>query len=340
MSTDLIEAAVIEQSMVTLALEADPTVNPLTLQTGTTALGPSPETSESSHQRRDVKTSILHANEELYQEQLKAKGGKEDMWQGGDLYYPNPPKIAHDVVIEDISGRERDFTLDNSGFFLAKHQFKSVVTTEDLGDTDKIKTQYYPELEEWLKKVTGASRVCIFDHAARISTSTFQYNEFKKDPEAKKAPPQPALFSAHLDYSSWHSGNLLHRYLPDETERLLHGRFMILNVWRPIKTVYKDPLGIAAAFSVAPTDLVTRQARIFKDINEALSLKYSPAHKWYYKFAQQPDEVLVFKQFDNYGKTRGCPHAAFKDEEFVDREGRESIEVRALCFWPDFYDDK
>jgi hypothetical protein len=36
-------------------------------------------------QRRDLKTSIPHADEELYQKQLAEKGGKEDMWQGGDM---------------------------------------------------------------------------------------------------------------------------------------------------------------------------------------------------------------------------------------------------------------
>lgn len=55
------------------------------------------------------------------------------------------------MTIEDIGGREQGFTLDNSGFFLGKHVFDSVVTTEDLSDTDKI-TQYYQEMEEWLKE--------------------------------------------------------------------------------------------------------------------------------------------------------------------------------------------
>lgn len=68
-----------------------------------------------------------------------------------------------------------------------------------------------------------------------------------------------------------------------------------------------------------------------------MGLKYSPKHRWHYKFAQQPDEVLVFKQFDNYGRVRACPHSAFEDEEFEDGEARESIEVRAILFWPDFH---
>lgn len=34
---------------------------------------------------------------------------------------------------------------------------------------------------------------------------------------------------------------------------------------------------------------------------------------------------------------RACPHSAFEDEEFEDGEVRESIEVRAMHFWPDFH---
>lgn len=77
MSTELIEASVIEQSMIALALEAVPAINPLTLETPPLVLNSPPETNKSSYQQRDPKTSILHADEELYQKQLEAKGGKE-----------------------------------------------------------------------------------------------------------------------------------------------------------------------------------------------------------------------------------------------------------------------
>lgn len=58
-------------------------------------------------------------------------------------------------------------------------------------------------------------------------------------------------------------------------------------------------------------------------------------HKWYYKFGQAADEVLVFKQWDNIGSVRACPHSAFIDQEYEDADPRESIEVRAILLWPD-----
>jgi hypothetical protein len=67
-------------------------------------------------------------------------------------YYPNPPKIAVDVTIEDIGGRESEFTLENNGFMLGKQQTKVLLKTEDLLNDEKIKNEYYPEMEQWLKE--------------------------------------------------------------------------------------------------------------------------------------------------------------------------------------------
>jgi hypothetical protein len=68
-------------------------------------------------------------------------------------YYPNPPKMAVDVTVHDIGGREKEFTLEKNGFMLAKQQTKVMLTTDDLRDADKIKSLYYPEMAEFLKKV-------------------------------------------------------------------------------------------------------------------------------------------------------------------------------------------
>jgi hypothetical protein len=99
--------------------------------------------------------------------------------------------------------------------------------------------------------------------------------------------------------------------------------------------VYKHPFGIADASIVPSEDLVVRANRWGKEIRESMGIIPNPQHQWYYKFAQQPDEVLIFKQYDNHGKARACPHSAFIDEEYEDAEPRESIELRAILLWPD-----
>jgi len=128
---------------------------------------------------------------------------------------------------------------------------------------------------------------------------------------------------------------VLHNHFPEECEDLMHGRYMIVNAWRPIKTVYKHPFGVADASTVPSKDLVVRANRWFKEIRESMGIIANPQHQWYYKFAQKPEEMLLFKQYDNHGKARACPHSAFIDPEHEDSYPRESIEIRAILLWPD-----
>jgi hypothetical protein len=65
-----------------------------------------------------------------------------------------------------------------------------------------------------------------------------------------------------------------------------------------------------------------------------MGIVHNPKHQWYYKFGQQADEVLIFKQSDNHGSARICAHSAFKDKEYENADARESIELRVLLLWP------
>lgn len=67
------------------------------------------------------------------------------------------------VVVHDARGKEELFSLDKSGFKYLNH------VSEEKGflDEDLITSRYYKEVEELLKKETGASRVVVFDHAVR-----------------------------------------------------------------------------------------------------------------------------------------------------------------------------
>jgi hypothetical protein len=56
--------------------------------------------------------------------------------------------------------------------------------------------------------------------------------------------------------------------------------------------------------------------------------------RWLYKSGMTPDEVLLIKCFDSKldGRARRVPHTAFEVPGTEDKEGRESIEIRALVF--------
>lgn len=52
-----------------------------------------------------------------------------------------------DVVVQDIRGREDQFSLDKNGFQIFRHESQEKVFTDD----DHIKSVYYPETEQLLK---------------------------------------------------------------------------------------------------------------------------------------------------------------------------------------------
>ncbi|KAJ3526993.1 hypothetical protein NMY22_g9948 [Coprinellus aureogranulatus] len=72
----------------------------------------------------------------------------------------NIKKEPHDVVIENVRGKEDQYTLDNAGFQFLKAPPKHRSFEND----EAIQNEYYPESIELIKQVTGASRVVIFDH--------------------------------------------------------------------------------------------------------------------------------------------------------------------------------
>ena len=68
---------------------------------------------------------------------------------------------ARSVVIENIRGKEDSVSLDTVGFQIYKHTPKHTT----FGNDEEIRCAYYPESIELIKKLTGASRVEVFDHS-------------------------------------------------------------------------------------------------------------------------------------------------------------------------------
>lgn len=65
------------------------------------------------------------------------------------------------VVIENVRGKEDTISLDTAGFQFYKHTSKHTTFDND----EEIYREYYPESIELIKKLTGASRVELFDHS-------------------------------------------------------------------------------------------------------------------------------------------------------------------------------
>lgn len=65
------------------------------------------------------------------------------------------------VVIENLRGKEDSVSLDTAGFQFYKHASKHTTFDND----EEIRSEYYPESTELIKKLTGASRVELFDYS-------------------------------------------------------------------------------------------------------------------------------------------------------------------------------
>ncbi|KAI1379883.1 hypothetical protein F4677DRAFT_442079 [Hypoxylon crocopeplum] len=241
------------------------------------------------------------------------------------------PISPHAVHITDVTGKEAEYTLDKNGFQYHRH----VAQEKDFLDEDHIKAVYYPETEQLLKDVTGASKIFIFDHTIRRQAAD---SRASTDPERKKLLRGP-VNRVHIDQTYQASLSRVPHHLPaEEASELLKGRVQIINVWRPIRPVLRDPLAVADASSVSEDDLVAIPLIYPNRRGETFSVRHSDRHRWYYKKGLAPDEVLLIKCFDSKtdGRARRVPHTAFVDPKTGDDvPSRESIEVRCLVFHPD-----
>jgi hypothetical protein len=76
---------------------------------------------------------------------------------------------TNDITIHDFRGKEEDFTLEQQGF--AVRSLRSKLEPDEFLDDDKVKSVYYDELKELVKRELGAKRVEVLEHGARTALS-------------------------------------------------------------------------------------------------------------------------------------------------------------------------
>ncbi len=234
-------------------------------------------------------------------------------------------------------GNYRDFTIDvNDGRPLAaklsldRQAFKLVphdTKVRDFLDPQEVKTTYYKEVEELLKRETGASKVVIFDHTVRAA-----------DRAVERGLRTPVR-SVHCDYTDKSGPQRMRDLLPaDEAELRLKKRFAEYNVWRNIapQPVEMSPLGLVDSESLAPRDLAVCDLVYADRTGEIYQGVYNPDHRWYYFPKMRRDEAVLIKCFDSMkdGRARFSLHSAFDDPTSpANAPPRQSIEVRAFAFF-------
>jgi len=232
----------------------------------------------------------------------------------------------HRVHIRDMRPIAAEVELDRQGFALVEQH----TAVRDFWDDEEVRRVYYPEAERFIAEKTGASRVFIFDHLQR-----------RRVPGATRrapgVPPQPAT-RVHVDHTSRSGPQRVRDLLPDEAEELLKGRVQVINLWRPIRGPLQDsPLAVCDARTVDPADLVPSDLVYRERVGETYSVKYNPAHEWYYVPEMRREQALLLKIADTKtdGRARFMPHTSFTDPTTPpDAFPRESIELRTLVFHP------
>jgi hypothetical protein len=229
----------------------------------------------------------------------------------------------HSMPIYDGRAIADGLSLEREGFVLVNHNTQ----VKNFYDEEEVRSVYYTETEELVKRTSGAKRVLVFDHTLRSADGATREEKQISGP----------VRNAHNDYTEWSGPQRVRDLLPDEAEELLKHRFAVVQTWRPIKhPVQRDPLAIADAHSIGTKELIP-SARIYPDRRgEVYHSTYNPAHRWYYFPNMQRSEAMVFKTFDSMkdGRARWTAHCAFDDPTVpLDAPPRESIEMRTLAFF-------
>lgn len=126
-------------------------------------------------------------------------------------------------------------------------------------------------------------------------------------------------------------------------------RYASYSVWRPLKTVKRDPISVLDWRSVnKATDIQKTENRIPSEINAsgdyiieaytAVPPPHPEKHRWYWAPEQRPDEVLIIKFADsaaeeNEDVAEACVHVSPQILGTEDEECRESVECRVYAFW-------
>ena len=215
------------------------------------------------------------------------------------------------------------FRIDTHGFELVEHR----TGVRDFFDSEELKSVYYREVEDLVKRVSGATRVVVFDHTLRSGDGA--------EREARQIR-EPVL-SVHNDYTEWSGPQRVRELLPDQADELLKRRFAIVQVWRAIaRPIESNPLAIADARSIEARDLIATERRYPHRVGETYRLAWNPRHEWFYFPRMRRDEALVFKVYDSEkdGRARFTAHTSFADPTTPPgAPPRQSIEARTLAFF-------
>ncbi|TEA12890.1 Gibberellin cluster GA4 desaturase [Colletotrichum sidae] len=280
---------------------------------------------------------------------------------------PNHAQMfSHDAEFLDVKPAEvhnaratdQEFSIAATGF-----QYAQLHPPPDIDylDDEQVRRIYFPQLEKLLKEqyvVTqssnytpldvlrlqpssnsdtvsrqnrlGASQVKAFHHVVRNVT----YKDGMVYTRKHRCPAR----RPHVDVTSKFAPTLMSWDCPDmHADVHANGKhWQMVNAWRPLKTVRKNPVTVAETGSMAWEDyLVVPQPEVGPGVEGYWLQRPQDAerqHKWWYMADQTPEDVLLFLQHDSEG-AQVVAHTSFSLPGPAPAEPRESIEVRLFVVY-------
>ncbi|KAJ5089314.1 hypothetical protein N7532_007998 [Penicillium argentinense] len=230
------------------------------------------------------------------------------------------------VLVKDLRGQEKLFSLEQNGF---QYVWNDMPELEGAAEPSHVETVIIPRTEALVRQLTGATRTVSFTHRVRC---------FSVD-EGLLANNRAPAHSVHSDFTPAGALRNLESVIPDadEREQLLQRRVMAINVWRPLKTVQRDPLAVCDWTTLDwRNDRIANRLVLPTGWNELGKYAFNASQQWYYLAQQQPQEALIFTQFDSEQADEGSmtlPHTAFVVPNSETLAARESIEIKMFAFF-------
>jgi hypothetical protein len=142
----------------------------------------------------------------------------------------------HTVHIADARPKTTEFDLDTHGFTYTNDAIDvDMVAAPRENKQDFLKAAYYSRVESFIRNLTGAQKIIIFDHTLRKRRMELDKTENTNGKE------QPATM-VHCDQAE--KGALRRLKLnigaDEDVDTLLKGRVQMLNVWRPLMEPVQD----------------------------------------------------------------------------------------------------
>jgi hypothetical protein len=241
----------------------------------------------------------------------------------------------HRVFIRNARAAEEEFSLDRQGFVLAQHHSGIA----DFKDQAEVETRYPAEVEQVVRRLTGADCVVPLGWVLRTSGAT-------------TAAAQPPASDVHVDMTHARAQRLA-RDLFASAASAESGfrRFIASSLWRTFSAPPQDwPLAVCDARSVADREGVPNTmvrvpvlpapdaiAAILPDeerLPAASVFHFNPRHRWWYFPHMTRDEIILLKLHDSdHARAWRVPHTAFRDPTCPHTTPRESIEFRTVAYF-------